>query len=152
MGRFFRYAALATFFIATLAARPEPTSAQVTISGNASIQSQASIGISRADDVPVKAGEDVGFTVTLDKPPNFEGGTVQCLITSPSGATISMGTDLHPGEVKYKLRYLVPAAAPAGVWTIKVTGIFDGLNTIQLMGRLRPFESLRIPTWCYQHL
>lgn len=108
----------------------EQPSAQETVSP----QDNVSVNSVKADDVPVKAGEDFSFTVVLDKPPNFEGGGLHYRIAGPGGTpTISSGFTLYPGQLIYNATYRVPPGAPGGTWTVTIYGISDGLE-------IRPFS------------
>lgn len=59
----------------------------------------------------IRAGEDLKFTVRLDKAPNFEGGVVQFGVYGPNGANISTSTGpFAPGQTQCSASIHIPAA------------------------------------------
>ena len=97
------------------------------------IQESVSVNVVKADDIPVKAGENFSFTVTLDRPPNFKGGGLLYSVAGPGGQPlIQTGISLEPGQRVYKISFGMSAGAPGGTWTLTITGVSDGLNTYPL--------------------
>jgi len=100
---------------------------QVTAQENLPIQDSVSVNVVKADDVPVRAGEDFTFTVTLDKAPNFKGSMLLYQITGPGGG-MQTALPLYPSQRDYTVTYTVPAAAHGGTWTVTILGVSDGLE------------------------
>jgi hypothetical protein len=100
---------------------------QASVQENLSVQDSLSVNVVKADDVPVRAGEDLTFTVTLDKPPNFKGSGLLYQIAGPGG-DMQTSLPLSPGQRDYKVTYTIPAAAQGGTWTVSIIGVSDGLD------------------------
>src|SRR5438067_2270837 len=63
----------------------------------------------------VKAGETVTFIITVDRPPNFEGGQLLYWIKAPSGWTSQSGVVLEANKRAYRLEFVIPTVAEGGV-------------------------------------
>jgi hypothetical protein len=114
---------------------------QASAPENLSVQDSVSVSSVKADDVPVRAGEDFTFTVTLDKPPNFTGGSLDYRIVGPGGTpNISMGFMIYPDQRIYKQAYRLPPGAPGGTWTLTIYGASDGLTIRAFPGPTQTFQ------------
>jgi len=111
---------------ATVCAGAHQKHEQASPQESVSVQDSLSVNVVRADDIPVKTGEDFSFTVTLDRGPNFKGASVQWRIDAPGEKYIVSGTALYPGQRDYTMTYLVPAGSEEGTWILTITGIWDG--------------------------
>jgi hypothetical protein len=115
-------------------------------------QDSLSVQVVKADDVPVRAGEDFNFTFKLDKAPTFSEGGIEYLISGPGGKpTWGAGVPLVAGEQECKARFHIPFAAPGGTWTIRATQVSDGVSTYPVKSSERTFqvianEGLVLPT------
>jgi hypothetical protein len=115
-------------------------------------QDSLSVQVVKADDVPVRAGEDFNFTFKLDKAPTFSEGAIEYLISGPGGKpTYGVGVSLVIGEQECKARFHIPFAAPGGTWTIRATQVSDGVTTYPVKSSQRTFqvianEGLVLPT------
>lgn len=100
----------------------------------------------------VKVGESVSFTITLDKAPNFKGGTLVYWILGPDNGSVVSGVTLEPGKSVYILNFQVPAGAPGGTWKLNELKVFTGFGqAIPLKFKAVPFQvipdsSLIFPT------
>src|ERR1700734_3586444 len=66
-------------------------------------QDSLSVQVVRADDVPVRAGEDFNFTFKLDRAPTFSEGGIEYVISGPGGKpTWGVGVSLVAGEQECK--------------------------------------------------
>lgn len=54
----------------------------------------------------VRAGEKISFTITVDKAPNFKGGSIMYWVVGPDGYTIQTGIDIEPGKRVYQLDFM----------------------------------------------
>jgi hypothetical protein len=106
------------------------------------IWAQASVAL-RGGEI-VKAGEIVNLIVTLDKPPNFEGGDIQVTVKGP-GITISYAVAAKPGQRVYRAPFQVPPAAPPGTWSISRIGFSGGGPPLDLAFRGLSFTVIPQP-------
>ncbi len=113
---------------------------QVSAQENLSPQESVSVNVVKADDVPVRAGEDLSFTVTIDEAPKFNGDDLMYRVIGPGEAGGQTSFRLYPGQRDYKVIYTIPAAAPGGTWTITLMGVFDGV-------KFHPFQTPKTQTF-----
>lgn len=87
-------------------------------------QSSASISVPEF----VKAGEAVQVSGTLDRAPNFTGGSVQWSISGPDGFTVQSSVELAANQSSFSFSYTIPAAAKQGMWSVSSLVFYDGVN------------------------
>src|ERR1035437_9556549 len=83
----------------------------------------------------VRAGETVNLKLTLDPPPNFEGGMVEVGINGPSKP--GLGTLIGRFAARQGQRVTIvsidiPITAPGGVWTVNHLIFLNGPIVRQL--------------------
>src|SRR5947207_12555055 len=99
-------------------------------------------------DAIVKARETVNFVITLDKAPNFEGGSIQLNVAGPE-TTFAMGIGTKPGERVYRSSFQVPAGAAGGTWNFSYVGFSTGTRTVELVFKKLAFEVIANPNLIY---
>ena len=100
----------------------------------------------------VKAGETIHFTLTLDRAPNFEPGSLQFRIASldNSVSSIGWGVPIIKGVKSYTTSVQLPMDAPGRIWQVTVS--FSGgmktssINTPKVIFRVIANEGLVIPS------
>ena len=114
---------------ATICAEAPQNHEKASVQETVAVQDSVSVNAVKADDIPVKAGENFSFTVTLDRPPNFKGAGLHYSIAGPEGhPVINTGITLEPDQRVYKASFGIAAGAPGGTWTLTITGVSDGLT------------------------
>jgi hypothetical protein len=74
----------------------------------------------------VKAGEVISFTITVDRPPNFNGANLFYIIRDPNGSRMQSGIQLEPMKRVYRLDIKVPPAATGGTWSLSELNFYSG--------------------------
>jgi len=101
----------------------------------------------------VKAGEVANFTITLDQPPNFDGGRIYAEFWANNKAVGGAAVGVNRNTRTYPLSFLVPIDSPAGTWVLH-TLLFAAGNNIQqplaisrtISFQVLPASDLRYPT------
>jgi hypothetical protein len=101
---------------------------------NLTTQDSLSVQVVKADDVPVKAGEDFNFSFLLNKEPTGAGGILYVLSPPDGRPGIQTSANFAPGERECKGSFRIPDAAPGGTWTLSTIGLSDGFT-------IRPFKT-----------
>jgi hypothetical protein len=103
-------------------------------------------------DVPdvIKAGEVLRFTITLDRAPNFDGGSVMFMVVGPN-SSVQTSAGVVSGQLRASGAIQIPASATGGKWTIHIMSFFDGSRGFPLKAKDTPFtviplESLIVPS------
>ena len=106
---------------------------------NLTTHDSLSVQAVKADDVPVKAGEDFNFTFVLNRVPTFSGGGILYRI-SFAGGNVQTSVPIVPGERECKGSYRIPGAAPGGTWTLTAIGLSDGISIHPFTSTPRTFQ------------
>jgi hypothetical protein len=131
----YRYALWILLLLLAVVCRALPQQRQqATPQENLTTQDSLSVQVVKADDVPVKAGEDFSFSFLLNREPTGAGG-IMYVISPPDGKPgIQTSANFVSGERECKGTYRIPDAAPGGTWTLSTIGLFDGFT-------VRPFKT-----------
>jgi len=90
----------------------------------------------------IKAGEDLQFTIKLDRAPTFSGGVVQFYIAA-NATTISTSTlPISAGQKDIPVTFHIPATARGGKGTIHIYGFWTGLESLPIKSSDVSFEVL----------
>jgi hypothetical protein len=98
----------------------------------------------------VKAGESLPLTVTLDRAPNFDGGSLSLVFRTSEGkgvAATSIAT--NPGQSVYHLKAPVGAAAPGGVYTLSDVTFYNTASWVPLPHKDVSFRVIGNPGLVY---
>jgi hypothetical protein len=120
--------------------------------GSGSTQEPSSTQESAIIGVPefIKAGEDLRFTIKLDKAPSFDGGVIQFSLTV--GGTVSTTTPpISAGQKDVPVIFHIPATTKGGKCTIHILGFWTGLDTVPIKApdiyfEVVPNSNLILPT------
>jgi hypothetical protein len=101
----------------------------------------------------VKAGEEARFSVTLDRPPNFDNGGVYYEFRTGDEGTFSSSFSVDRSHTTYTFGVVVPIDSPAETWVLKKL-IFVAGNSIRqpltmshtITFKVLPVSGLRFPT------
>ncbi|MGA7853525.1 MAG: hypothetical protein WCA15_09380 [Candidatus Acidiferrales bacterium] len=90
----------------------------------------------------MKAGEDLRFTIKLDKAPTFDGGYIQYSVIAPTGSTSTTTYPINAGQKELEVVFRVPATVRGGEFTIHVLGFWTGFELIPIKATDVSFEVL----------
>jgi hypothetical protein len=90
----------------------------------------------------IKAGEELSFTITLDKAPSVDGGHVELTLTGPDVAFSFSSDAVKAGQTECSASLQIPAAATGGTWRVHINGFYTGTKILPLGSADADFEVL----------
>ncbi len=101
-------------------------------------------------DEVIRAGEQLEFTVTLDKAPNFDGGSLSVGFSAREGqGSVAGGSPTQPDQTVYHLKVRIPLAAPGGVWALTSLQFWNSTAWVNLPHKDISFRVISNPGIVY---